>query len=162
METGLLKDRQKIIDLYEGQGYISYKEASEARLNAQQEFTDRLGELYAQEESILKRGLATVAKTAQDKLKLQDKLSEITLRREKLEREAQQSNLEREIKLPGETLKDLQEQVARSQGQLRSTEEQIKVLRETGSISEIDALRRLSAARRSSACLLYTSPSPRD
>jgi lambda family phage tail tape measure protein len=107
--------------------------------------------LYAQEESILKRGLATVAKTAQDKLKLQDKLSEITLRREKLEREAQQSNLEREIKLPGETLKDLQEQVARSQGQLRSTEEQIKVLRETGSISEIDALKRLSAARRSSA-----------
>ena len=94
-------DRQQIIDLYEGQGYISYKEASEARLNAQQEFTDRLGELYAQEESILKRGLATVAKTAQDKLKLQDKLSEITLRREKLEREAQQSNLEREIKLPG-------------------------------------------------------------
>ena len=67
------------------------------------------------------------------------------------EREAQQSNLEREIKLPGETLKDLQEQVARSQGQLRSTEEQIKVLRETGSISEIDALKRLSAARRSSA-----------
>jgi hypothetical protein len=59
VETGLLKDRQKIIDLYEGQGYISYKEASEARLNAQQEFTDRLGELYAQEESILKRGLAT-------------------------------------------------------------------------------------------------------
>jgi len=125
VETGLLKDRQKIIDLYEGQGYISYKEASEARLNAQQEFTDRLGELYAQEESILRRGLATVAKTTQDKLKLQDKLSEITLRREKLEREAQQSNLEREIKLPGETLKDLQEQVARSQGQLRSTEEQI-------------------------------------
>jgi lambda family phage tail tape measure protein len=151
VETGLLKDRQKIIDLYEGQGYISYKEASEARLNAQQEFTDRLGELYAQEESILKRGLATVAKTTQDKLKLQDKLSEITLRREKLEREAQQSNLEREIKLPGETLKDLQEQVARSQGQLRSTEEQIKVLRETGSISEIDALRRLSDARKSSA-----------
>jgi lambda family phage tail tape measure protein len=151
VETGILKDRQKIIDLYESQGFISYKDASEARLNAQQDFTERLSSLYAQEESILKRGLATVAKTVQDKLKLQDQLNDITLKREKLEREAQQSNLEREIKLPGETLKNLQDQVARSQGQLRSAEEQIKVLRETGSISEIDSLKRLSAARRSSA-----------
>jgi lambda family phage tail tape measure protein len=151
VESGILKDRQKIIDLYESQGYISYKEASEARLNAQQDFTDKLGDLYGQEETILKRGLATVAKTTQDKLKLQDKLSEITLRREKLERDAQQSNLEREIKLPGETLKDIQEQVARSQNQLRATEEQIKVLKDSGAISEVESLKRLSAARKSSA-----------
>ena len=151
VESGILKDRQKIIDLYESQGYISFKEASEARLNAQQDFTDKLGDLYGQEEAILKRGLATVAKTTQDKLKLQDKLSEITLRREKLERDAQQSNLEREIKLPGETLKDIQEQVARSQNQLRATEEQIKVLKDSGAISEVESLKRLSAARKSSA-----------
>lgn len=151
VESGILKDRQKIIDLYESQGYISFKEASEARLNAQQDFTDKLGDLYGQEETILKRGLATVAKTTQDKLKLQDKLSEITLRREKLERDAQQSNLEREIKLPGETLKDIQEKVARSQNQLRATEEQIKVLKDSGAISEVESLKRLSAARKSSA-----------
>lgn len=151
VESGILKDRQKIIDLYESQGYISFKEASEARLNAQQDFTDKLGDLYGQEETILKRGLATVAKTTQDKLKLQDKLSEITLRREKLERDVQQSNLEREIKLPGETLKDIQEQVARSQNQLRATEEQIKVLKDSGAISEVESLKRLSAARKSSA-----------
>ena len=151
VESGILKDRQKIIDLYESQGYISFKEASEARLNAQQDFTDKLGDLYGQEETILKRGLATVAKTTQDKLKLQDKLSEITLRREKLERDAQQSNLEREIKLPGETLKDIQEQVARSQNQLRATEEQIKVLKDSGAISEVESLKRLSVARKSSA-----------
>ena len=151
VESGILKDRQKIIDLYESQGYISYKEASEARLNAQEDFTQKLGDLYGQEETILKRGLATVAKTTQDKLKLQDKLSEITLRREKLERDAQQSNLEREIKLPGETLKDIQEQVARGQNQLRATEEQIKVLKDSGAISEVESLKRLSAARKSSA-----------
>ena len=151
VESGILKDRQKIIDLYESQGYISFKEASEARLNAQQDFTDKLGDLYGQEETILKRGLATVAKTTQDKLKLQDKLTEITLRREKLERDAQQSNLEREIKLPGETIKDIQEQVARSQNQLRATEEQIKVLKDSGAISEVESLKRLSAARKSSA-----------
>jgi lambda family phage tail tape measure protein len=156
VESGILKDRQKIIDLYESQGYISYKEASEARLNAQEDFTQRLGDLYAQEETILKRGLSTVAKTTQDKLKLQDKLSEITLRREKLERDAQQSNLERDIKLPGETLKDLQEQVARSQNQLRSTEEQIKVLKDSGAISEVESLKRLSEARKSSADELAT------
>ena len=151
VESGLLKDRQKIIDLYETQGYISFKQASDARLNAQQDFTEKLGALYGQEESILTQGLATVAKTAQDKIKLQDKLNEVTLKRQKLERDAQQSNLERDIKLPGETLKDITEQVARAQGQLRATEEQIKVLKDSGAISEIESLKRLSDARKSSA-----------
>lgn len=156
VETGILKDRQRIIDLYESQGYLSFKEASEARLAAQEDFTEKLRAVFADEEAILQRGLATVARTTQDKLKLQDKLAEITLKRQKLERDAQQSNLEREIRLPGETLKDLQEQAARGQNELRAIEEQIKTLRETGAISELDSLRRLASARQESANQLAT------
>lgn len=156
VESGILKDRQRIIDLYESQGYLSFKEASEARLAAQEDFTEKLRAVFADEEAILQRGLATVAKTTQDKLKLQDKLAEITLKRQKLERDAQQSNLEREIRLPGETLKDLQERAARGQNELRAIEEQIKTLRETGAISELDSLRRLATARQESANQLAT------
>lgn len=156
VESGILKDRQRIIDLYESQGYLSFKAASEARLAAQEDFTEKLRAVFADEEAILQRGLATVAKTTQDKLKLQDKLAEITLKRQKLERDAQQSNLEREIRLPGETLKDLQEQAARGQNELRAIEEQIKTLRETGAISELDSLRRLASARQESANQLAT------
>lgn len=156
VESGILKDRQRIIDLYESQGYLSFKEASEARLAAQEDFTEKLRAVFADEEAILNRGLATVAKTTQDKLKLQDKLAEITLKRQRLERDAQQSNLEREIRLPGETLKDLQEQAARGQNELRAIEEQIKTLRETGAISELDSLRRLASARQESANQLAT------
>lgn len=156
VEAGILKDRQRIIDLYEGQGYLSFKEASDARLAAQEEFTRKLSALSADEEAILRRGLETVAKTTQDKLKLQDKLAEITLKRQKLERDAQQANLERQIRLPGESLKDLQEQAARGQNELRAVEDQIKTLRETGAISELDSLRRLSTARQESANQLAT------
>ncbi len=156
VEGGILKDRQRIIDLYESQGYLSFKEASEARLAAQEDFTEKLRAVFADEEAILRRGLDTVAKTTQDKLKLQDKLAEITLKRQKLERDAQQSNLERQIRLPGESLKDLQEQAARGQNELRAIEEQIKTLRETGAISELDSLRRLATARQESANQLAT------
>jgi hypothetical protein len=107
VESAILKDRQRIIDLYESQGYISFKEATEARLAAQEDFTERLRALTDEEEAILRRGLESVAKTTQDKLKLQDRLAEILLKRQRLEREAQQSNLERQIRLPGETMKDL-------------------------------------------------------
>jgi lambda family phage tail tape measure protein len=154
VESGILKDRQRIIDLYESQGYLSFKEASQARLAAQEDFTDKLRALSNEEESILRRGLERVAKTAQDKLKLQDRLVEITLKRQKLERDAQQSNVEREIRLPGEALKDLQEQAARGQSELRAVEEQIKTLRDTGAISEIESLRRLASARQESATQL--------
>lgn len=116
VESAILKDRQRIIDLYESQGYLSFKDASEARLAAQEDFTEKLRALSADEETILRRGLETVAKTTQDKLKLQDRLAEITLKRQRLEREAQQSNLERQIRLPGESMKDLQEQAARGLG----------------------------------------------
>ncbi len=88
-----------LADGYESQGYLSFKEASDARLAAQEDFTDKLRALSADEESILRHGLDTVAKTVQDRLKLQDKLSEIILKRQKLERDAQQSNLERQIRL---------------------------------------------------------------
>lgn len=151
VEAGILKDRQRIIDLYEGQGYLSFKEASDARLAVQEDFTQKLSALSADEEAILRRGLETVAKTTQDKLKLQDKLAEITLKRQKLERDAQQANLERQIRLPGESLKDLQEQAVRGQNELRAVEDQIKTLRETGAISELDSLRRLASARQESA-----------
>ena len=104
----------------------------------------------------MRRGLETVAKTSQDKLRLQDKLAEIALKRQKLERDAQQSDLERQIRLPGESLKDLQEQASRGQAQLRASEEQIKTLRETGSISELESLRRLGQARQESASQLAT------
>lgn len=156
VESAILKDRQRIIDLYESQGYISFKEATEARLAAQEDFTERLRALTDEEEAILRRGLESVAKTTQDKLKLQDRLAEILLKRQRLEREAQQSNLERQIRLPGETMKDLAEQAARGQSELRTIEEQIKTLRETGAISELDSLRRLAAARRDSANQLAT------
>ncbi len=156
VESAILKDRQRIIDLYESQGYISFKEATEARLAAQEDFTEKLRALTDEEEAILRRGLESVARTTQDKLKLQDRLFEITLKRQRLEREAQQSNLERQIRLPGETMKDLAEQAARGQSELRAIEEQIKTLRETGAISELESLRRLAAARRDSANQLTT------
>ena len=156
VESAILKDRQRIIDIYESQGYISFKEATEARLAAQEDFTEKLRALTDEEEAILRRGLESVARTTQDKLKLQDRLFEITLKRQRLEREAQQSNLERQIRLPGETMKDLAEQAARGQSELRAIEEQIKTLRETGAISELESLRRLAAARRDSANQLAT------
>lgn len=156
VESGILKDRQRIIDLYENQGYLSFKEASEARLTAQQDFTQKLSDLSSDEEAVLRRGLETVSKTSQDKLRLQDKLQEIALKRQKLERDAQQSDLERQIRLPGESLKDLQEQASRGQAQLRASEDQIKTLRETGSISELESLRRLGEARQESANQLAT------
>lgn len=155
-ESGILKDRQRIIDLYENQGYLSFKEASDARLAAQQDFTQKFSALSSDEEAVLRKGLDTVAKTSQDKLKLEDKLLEIALKRQKLERDAQQSDLERQIRLPGESLKDLQEQASRGQAQLRASEEQIKTLRETGAISELDSLRRLGEARQESANQLAT------
>ena len=156
VESAILKDRQRIIDLYESQGYLSFKEASEARLAAQEDFTEKLRALSADEETILRRGLETVAKTTQEKLKLQDRLAEITLKRQRLEREAQQSNLERQIRLPGESMKELQEQATRGLNELRSVEEQIKTLRDTGAISELKSLQQLATARQESGLQLAT------
>ena len=156
VESAILKDRQRIIDLYESQGYLSFKDASDARLAAQEDFTEKLRALSAEEETILLRGLETVAKTTQDKIKLQDRLAEITLKRQRLDREAQQSNLERQIRLPGESMKELQEQATRGLSELRSVEEQIKTLRDTGAISELKSLQQLATARQESGLQLAT------
>jgi len=105
VEAALLKDRQRIIDLYEGQGFLTFKEGSDARIAAQDDFTERLRANMAEEEAILKRGLATVAKTTQEKAKLTARLEEVMARRARLEREVQMSGLERSIREPGEAFK---------------------------------------------------------
>ena len=105
VEAALLKDRQRIIDLYEGQGFLTFKEGSDARIAAQDDFTERLRTNMAAEEAILKRGLATVAKTTQEKAKLTARLEEVMARRARLEREVQMSGLERSIREPGEAFK---------------------------------------------------------
>ena len=150
-ESGLLKDRQRLIDLYENAGYLSFKEASQARVAAQEDFVNKIGALYAEQELLLEVALRKDAKTLQDKLKYEDKLSEITKKRATLERDAQQSNVERLIRQPTETLKDLQEQAQRGQMELASVEEQIKTQRESRAISEVASLGLLSEARRRSA-----------
>ena len=58
------------------------RKATETRLAAQEDFTERLRALTDEEEAILRRGLESVAKTTQDKLKLQDRLAEILLKPE--------------------------------------------------------------------------------
>lgn len=150
-ESGILKDRQRLIDLYENAGYISFKEASQARVAAQEDFVSKIGALYAEQELLLEVALRKDAKTVQDKLKYEDKLSEIAKKRATLERDAQQSNTERLIRQPAETLKDLQEQAQRGQMELASIEEQIKTQRESRTISEVTSLTLLSQARQRSA-----------
>jgi lambda family phage tail tape measure protein len=51
---------------------------------------------------------------------------------------------------------DMLGEASRGQAQLRASEEQIKTLRETGAISELDSLRRLGEARQESANQLAT------
>ncbi len=150
-ESGILKDRQRLIDLYENAGYISYKEASQARVAAQEDFVNKIGALYTEQEMLLEIALRKDAKTVQDRLKFEDKLSEIAKKRATLERDVQQSNVERLIRQPSETLKDLQEQAQRGQMELASIEEQIKTQRESRSISEVASLTLLSQARQRSA-----------
>ncbi len=81
---------------------MTFKEGSDARIAAQDDFTERLRANMAGEEAILKRGLATVAKTKQEKAKLTARLEEVMARRARLEREVQMSGLERSIREPGE------------------------------------------------------------
>lgn len=150
-ESSLLKDRQRIIDLYEQAGYISFKDATDARVAAQEDFVEKIRALYLEQQMLMEIALRTEAKTTQDKLKLQDKLAEIAVKREKLERDAAQSNLERIIRQPAETLKDLQDQAQRGQLELSAIEEQIKTQRENRAITEIESLNKLADARARSA-----------
>jgi lambda family phage tail tape measure protein len=150
-ESSLLKDRQRIIDLYEQAGYLSFKDATDARVAAQEDFVEKIRALYLEQQMLMEIALRTEAKTTQDKLKLQDQLAAIAVKREKLERDAQQSNLERVIRQPSETLKDLQEQAQRGQIELSAIEEQIKTQRENRAITEIQSLNQLADARARSA-----------
>ena len=150
-ESSLLKDRQRIIDLYEQAGYLSFKEATDARVAAQEDFVEKIRALYLEQQMLMEIALRTEAKTTQDKLKLQDQLAAIAVKREKLERDAAQSNLERVIRQPAETLKDLQEQAQRGQLELSAIEEQIKTQRENRAITEIQSLNQLADARARSA-----------
>lgn len=150
-ESSLLKDRQRIIDLYEQAGYLSFKDATDARVAAQEDFVEKIRALYLEQQMLMEIALRTEAKTTQDKLKLQDQLAAIAVKREKLERDAAQSNLERVIRQPAETLKDLQEQAQRGQLELSAIEEQIKTQRENRAITEIQSLNQLADARARSA-----------
>jgi lambda family phage tail tape measure protein len=153
-ESALFRDRQKVTDLQEGAGYLSFKQATELRVSAQQEYLDRVRALYADQEAIVRKSLAVDAQTAQDRMKLEEKLAEIVSKREKIEREAQQSALERAIRQPVETLRDLQEQAQRGQLELSAIEEQIRTQRDARAISEVESLNRLAEARQQSATQL--------
>lgn len=153
-EGSLLRDRQKMLELYESSGYLGFQQSSARRLAAQQEFIDKSRSLYAEQEMLLQISLKADAKTAQEKLKLQDQLAELDARRQRLERDSMQSNLERMVRLPAEIIKDLQEQAARGQNELRAAEERIRVLRESGVINEVSSLDRLARARAESALQL--------
>lgn len=153
-ESTLFRDRQKVTDLQEGAGYLSFKQATELRVSAQQEYLDRVRALYADQEAIVRKSLAVDAQTAQDRMKLEEKLAEIVSKREKIEREAQQSALERSIRQPVETLRDLQEQAQRGQLELSAIEEQIRTQRDARAISEVESLNRLAEARQQSATQL--------
>ena len=150
-EAAIMRDRQKIIDLYEGQGYLKFKEATEARATAQQDFLEKSASYYDQEEALLRGALADFTKNSQERARVEEQLAAIALKRQRLEREAAQATLEREIKSPFETLRDIQEQASRGMAEIKTREDQIKTLRESGAITEVESLRRLSAARKESA-----------
>ena len=150
-ESDLFRGRQKVTDLQEGAGYLSFKQATNLRVSAQQEYLDKIRALYADQEAIVRRSLAVDAQTTQDRMKLEEKLADILSKRERVEREAQQSALERSIRQPLETLKDLQEQAQRGQLELSAIEEQIRTQRDARAISEVESLNKLAQARQQSA-----------
>jgi lambda family phage tail tape measure protein len=150
-ESDLFRGRQKVTDLQESAGYLSFKQATELRVSAQQEYLDKIRALYADQEAIVRRSLAVDAQTTQDRMKLEEKLADIVSKRERIEREAQQSALERSIRQPLETLKDLQEQAQRGQLELSAIEEQIRTQRDARAISEVESLNKLAQARQQSA-----------
>ena len=72
-------------------------------------------------------------------------------KRQRMEREAAQVTLERAIRSPFEALRDIQERASRAESEFKTREEQIRLLRESGAISELESLRRLATAREESA-----------
>ena len=150
-EAALMRDRQKIVDLYESQGYLKFKEATDARTTAQQDFIEKSATYYDQQKALLQDALSNYTKNAQERARVEEQLSAIAIKRQLLERQAGQATLERELKSPLETLRDVQEQAARGMAEIKTREDQIKTLRESGAITEVESLRRLSGARKESA-----------
>ncbi len=150
-EGDILKSRQRMIDLYEAQGFMTFRQASTARLAAQQDYNDKIDDLGAKEEAILWRGLTTVARTTADRIKLQDRLNDLQSKRARLQQGALSAESERQLRQPAADLKELQDQLVRGQANLRDAQDQINALRESGSIGEIESLKRLSEARHASA-----------
>jgi len=150
-EAAMMRGRQRVIDLYQEQGYLRFKEAAELRANAQQEYLERSRTYFDQEETLLRTALANVAKTADQRRQIEERLATLAAKRQRMDREAAQVTLERAIRSPFEALRDIQERASRSESEFKTREEQIRLLRESGAIGELESLRRLGTAREESA-----------
>jgi lambda family phage tail tape measure protein len=106
---------------------------------------------FDQEEALLRTALETVAKTADQRRQIEERLATLAAKRQRMEREAAQVTLERAIRSPFEALRDIQERASRAESEFKTREEQIRLLRESGAISELESLRRLATAREESA-----------
>ncbi|MDI9330907.1 MAG: phage tail tape measure C-terminal domain-containing protein [Alphaproteobacteria bacterium] len=150
-EAAIMRSRQRVIDLYQEQGYLRFREATDLRANAQQEYLERSRAYFDQEEALLRTALETVAKTADQRRQIEERLATLAAKRQRMEREAAQVTLERAIRSPFEALRDIQERASRAESEFKTREEQIRLLRESGAISELESLRRLATAREESA-----------
>ena len=150
-EAAIMRSRQRVIDLYQERGYLRFREATDLRANAQQEYLERSRAYFDQEEALLRTALETVAKTADQRRQIEERLAALAAKRQRMEREAAQVTLERAIRSPFEALRDIQERASRAESEFKTREEQIRLLRESGAISELESLRRLATAREESA-----------
>ncbi|NBW79798.1 MAG: hypothetical protein EBR27_12425, partial [Betaproteobacteria bacterium] len=150
-EAAMMQSRQRVIDLYQEQGYLRFKEASDLRINAQQEYLQRTRKLFEEEEVLLSTALETVAKTADQRRQIEERLATLSAKRQRMEREAAQVTLERAIRSPFEALRDIQERAARAESEFKTREQQVRLLRETGAMGELESLKALATAREESA-----------
>jgi hypothetical protein len=146
-----MRSRQRVIDLYQEQGYLRFREATDLRVNAQQDYLERSRTFFDQEEALLRTALETVAQTADQRRQIEERLATLAAKRQRMEREAAQVTLERAIRSPFEALRDIQERASRAESEFKTREEQVRLLRESGAISELESLRRLATAREESA-----------
>ena len=150
-EAAIMRSRQRVIDLYQEQGYLRFREATDLRANVQQDYLERSRTFFDQEEALLRTALETVAKTADQRRQIEEQLATLAAKRQRMEREAAQVTLERAIRGPFEALRDIQERASRAESEFKTREEQVRLLRESGAISELESLRRLATAREESA-----------
>ena len=150
-EAAIMRSRQRVIDLYQEQGYLRFREATDLRVNAQQDYLERSRTFFDQEEALLRTALETVAQTADQRRQIEERLATLAAKRQRMEREAAQVTLERAIRGPFEALRDIQERASRAESEFKTREEQVRLLRESGAISELESLRRLATAREESA-----------